>query len=77
MHTLAHFIQLVAEPLVLLVTIVSKAFPSAGHRPPEKDDFTIAAFAVSAGLIGLASCFWAAWSHARLLSILAQSSVSV
>jgi PAS domain-containing protein len=65
LHTLAYLIQLLAAPLVALVTILSEALPSAGHRPPQKEDFTVAAFAVTAGLIGVACSFWAAWSHAR------------
>lgn len=68
MHTLAHFIQLLAAPLVALIAILAKALPLAAHRPPEKEDFTVAAFAVTAGLIGVASCVWAAWSHARLFN---------
>jgi len=63
-----YFIQLVAAPLAALITILSKAFAFAGHRPPQKEDFTVAAFAVTAGLIGGVSCFWAAWSHARFFN---------
>ena len=68
MHLLVHIIQMLAAPIVALVTILSKALPSAGHRMPEKEDFTVAAFAVTAGLIGVVCCFWAAWSHARLFN---------
>jgi PAS domain-containing protein len=68
LHTLVLFIQMIAAPLVALVTLLAKALPSAGHRAPEKEDFTVAAFAVTAGLAGVACCFWAAWSHARFFN---------
>src|SRR6202789_612824 len=42
------------------------ALASAWLHPFASGDYTVAVFAISAGLIGFASCYWAAWMHARL-----------
>jgi len=59
MQALTRILQFLAAPLVR----AASALAVAGHRP---SDFAIAAFAVSAGLIGLVCSYWAAWAHARL-----------
>jgi PAS domain-containing protein len=69
MHMLAHIIGLLAAPLASAASALSPAISAAGHRPPASEDFTIAAFAVSSGLIAFACCCWAAWMHARIGNI--------
>jgi PAS domain-containing protein len=39
---------------------------AAWHHPFTSGNYTVTAFAVSAGVIGFACCYWAAWMHARL-----------
>ena len=68
MHALAQFVSLLASPLLWLSHAFMPALADAGHRPPANTDFTVAAFAVSAALIGVVCSCSAAWMRARLVN---------
>ncbi|HEV2560590.1 MAG TPA: PAS-domain containing protein [Rhizomicrobium sp.] len=65
MHTLAQIIQYLVAPLVSASSALSPSLALAAHRPASVGDFTLAAFAVTVGAVGLVCIFWAAWIHAR------------
>jgi PAS domain-containing protein len=66
MHMLASIVANLAAPPVSAATALSQVLSANSHRAPAQDHFAIAAFAVSAGIIGLMCSYWAAWMHARL-----------
>ncbi len=65
MHFLAQVIQILAAPFVAAANFLVPAIALAGHRPVQEGDFTVAAFAVSVGFVGLLVCWWAAFTRAR------------
>jgi PAS domain-containing protein len=65
MQWLISFIQLLAAPLMPVMEALIPALAAAAHRSPQGSDCTIAAFAVSTGLIGFFCIFSTCWIHAR------------
>jgi PAS domain-containing protein len=45
---------------------LSSTLSGAWHQPLASGNYTVTVFALSAAVIGLACCYWAAWMHARL-----------
>jgi PAS domain-containing protein len=68
MQWLVPFIRLIAAPLMPVMETLISALASTTHHSPTSDDCTVAAFAVSTGLIGLFCIFFTCWIHARLRS---------
>ncbi|HWY62412.1 MAG TPA: PAS-domain containing protein [Rhizomicrobium sp.] len=66
MTMLVPFIQFVSQPLVSMTGAFAEALGVLDHRPPGEEESAAAAFAISAGLIGMFCIFWACWLHARL-----------
>ena len=69
MHWLISFIQFIAAPLMPVMEALIPALAASAHRSPNSGDCTVAAFAVSTGLIGLVCIFSTCWIHARLRSL--------
>jgi PAS domain-containing protein len=66
MHWLISFVQLIAAPLTPVVEALISALAASEHRTVSASDCTVAAFAVSTGLIGLFCILSTCWIHARL-----------
>jgi PAS domain-containing protein len=66
MSMLVPFVQYVSQPVVAMTRSLAAALAAVDHRPPSDGNSTAAAFAISAGLIGLVCVYWACWMHARL-----------
>ena len=62
-------IQFIAAPLMPVMETLIPALAASAHRAPSSGDCTVAAFAVSTGLIGLICVFSTCWIHARLRSL--------
>ncbi len=45
---------------------LTASLAAAWHHPFTSGNYTVTVFALSAGLIGFACCYWAAWTQARL-----------
>ncbi|HKU65556.1 MAG TPA: PAS-domain containing protein [Rhizomicrobium sp.] len=66
MHWLISFVQLIASPLMPVMETLISALAASEHRSVSASDSTVAAFAVSTGLIGLFCILSTCWIHARL-----------
>lgn len=65
MNALVPFIQTVSAPLVRAIDALAPAIADIQHRPVVKGDCTVAAFAVSSGMVALTCILWAALAHVR------------
>jgi len=66
MHWLISLVQLIAAPLMPVVETLISALAASEHRTVSASDCTVAAFAVSTGLIGLLCILSTCWIHAQL-----------
>ncbi len=69
MHGLAQFVQFAAAPLLWLADQLVPALAVTAHRDPAGSDFTVAAFAVTTGMIGLVCAVWAVRAHLQLVAV--------
>jgi PAS domain-containing protein len=69
MNILVPFVQHIAAPLMPVMETLIPALAASAHRGPVNGDCTVAAFAVSTGLIGTFCVISACWMHARLRNL--------
>ena len=66
MYWLISLVQLIASPLIPIMKTLISALAASEHRAVSASDCTVAAFAVSTGLIGLFCILSTCWIQARL-----------
>lgn len=69
MNALVPFVQTISAPLVRAIDTLAPAIADIQHRPVVKGDCTVAAFAVSSGMVALTCILWAALAHVRARSL--------
>lgn len=66
MHWMIAVVQFLAAPMIPVMELLVPALSGAAGRGPVHSDTTVAAFALSTGVIGFVSICWACWMHVRL-----------
>jgi PAS domain-containing protein len=68
MHAIGYVLHAVFGPLLALASMLSPPLAKIAGRAPMSGDFALAALVVTAGVMGVACCFWAAWEHGRFVN---------
>jgi len=64
-HIVTELLQALVAPLVSAANALTPLLAELAHRPVQNGDFMLSAFVVSVAVIGIALCWWAAFTRAR------------